>query len=102
MALAHHLITVVYCLLSRNQDYVELGADFHDRRNKPKVVSRLVGRLQKLGYYVDLRAAEPLLPQSVTSGQAVTKRRRGRPCKCAERNIICKHHGAITTDPLIS
>src|ERR1019366_4897629 len=54
MALAHHLITVVYKVLLSGDKYVELGSDYYDRRNKPKVVSRLVARLTKLGYYVDL------------------------------------------------
>jgi len=42
IALAHHLITVVYNVLARREEYVELGGDYYDRRNKPKAVSRLV------------------------------------------------------------
>jgi hypothetical protein len=47
MALAHHLITVVYQMLSRGEVYIELGGDYYDRRNKPKVVARLPHRLSK-------------------------------------------------------
>jgi len=111
MALAHHMITIVYNVLARGEEYVELGGDYYDRQNKPKVVSRLVARLMKLGYYVDLKPVEPYEPppvvefaepgaESVSSpsglwaaadSPVVNAKRRGRPCKCAERGIICKH-----------
>src|SRR5438045_6571346 len=58
MALAHHLITIVYNVLARGEEYVELGGDYYDQRNKPKTVSRLVARLMKLGYYMDLKPVE--------------------------------------------
>jgi len=107
MALAHHMIVVVYQVISRKEAYVEFGGDYYDQQNKPKTVARLVARLAKLGYQVDLKpmdettAHEPLpfeiLPapdiQAATGlGENKTpKRRRGRPCKCAERGIVCKH-----------
>jgi transposase len=120
MALAHHLITVIYNVLARGEEYVEMGGDYYDRRNKPKVVNRLVARLTKLGYYVDLtpvneEVAEPAGPDTVQAkaAQAKTardlapdrianldgpafkaspaKRKPGRPCKCAQRGILCKH-----------
>src|SRR5438270_248638 len=62
MALAHHLITVVYNVLARGEEYVELGADYDDQRNKPKVVSRLVSRLLRLGYDVELKPVVPHEP----------------------------------------
>src|SRR6266568_9244283 len=65
MALAHHLITIVYNVLARSEEYVELGSDYYDRRNKPKAVSRLVERLLKLGYYVDLKPVNEELPDEV-------------------------------------
>jgi len=46
MALAHHMLVVVYQVLSRSEEYVEFGADYYDQRNKPKVVARLVARLR--------------------------------------------------------
>ena len=123
MALAHHLITIVYNLLARQEEYVEFGGDYYDQRNKPRVVSRLVARLTKLGYAVDLKPAvsdsptqsvsHPDLPPSATQptsalplGSAPThkpilKPRRGRPCKCRERAIICKHATAIDPNSLI-
>lgn len=114
LALAHHLITVVYNVLARSEEYVELGGDYFDQRNKPKVVSRMVARLQKLGYVVTLRPAQAEEPieeapaswdgeTAVSNAEAppVPKRRRGRPCKCVERGIICKHGTAEEVNSLI-
>jgi transposase len=113
MALAHHLITIVYNVLSRGEEYVELGGDYYDRRNKPKVVSRLVARLAKLGYEVQLQpldstrndepepTSSPFSQMRAAPVAAVSaKRKRGRPCKCAERGIICKHATSVTTNLL--
>src|SRR5664279_5181929 len=58
MALAHHLITIVFNVLSRNEEYVELGGDYYDQRNKSKIAARLVARLIRLGYDVDARPIE--------------------------------------------
>jgi transposase len=103
MALAHHMILIVHQMLSRKEDYVEFGADYYDRRNRPGTAARLVRRLEKLGYRVDLQEVEPepkadlLLLEAEgpttqnTVATAPLKRKRGRPCKCAERGIICKH-----------
>lgn len=101
MALAHHMILIVHQMLSRKEDYVEFGADYYDRRNRPRTAARLIRRLEKLGYHVDLQEVEPepeadlllvddTLPRS-TVATVPLKRKRGRPCKCAERGIICKH-----------
>jgi transposase len=58
LALAHHMITIVFNVLVREEEYVELGGNYFDRSNKPKVVSRLVARLTKLGYQVKLEPVE--------------------------------------------
>jgi transposase len=117
MALAHHMITVVHQVLSRKEAYVEFGGDYYDRRNKPRIVARLVLRLSKLGYDVDLKpalagppmeAAEEPIPNPAVDSHAVAqapleqpKRTRGRPCKCRERGINCKHRTSIELNPLI-
>jgi len=112
MALAHHLIVVVHQVLSRKEEYVEFGGDYYDQRNKPRTVARLVARLAKLGYEVDLKLlAEPAperkdaLEEHVGSAMpqepAAPKKRRGRPCKCIERGLICKHHTAREANSLI-
>jgi len=112
MALAHHLIVVIYQVLSRGEEYVEFGGDYYDQRNKPRTVARLVSRLAKLGYHVDLRQVETETapePESYTIEEpAVTpapeaqrpKRRRGRPCKCSERGIICRHQSGAVLNSL--
>jgi hypothetical protein len=58
MALAHHIILIVYNILKRGEEYVEVGGDFYDRQNKSKTVSRMVSRLTKLGYQVTLTPVE--------------------------------------------
>jgi hypothetical protein len=116
MALAHHILTVVYHLLAGHTEYVELGADYFDLRNKPKVVARLVRRLSRLGYYADLKPVDPqaegsdmlnvnappapALPTDLTS--LPRRRKPGRPCKCAERGIPWKHLTPTTVNSLIS
>jgi transposase len=98
VALAHHMITVIYQMLSRGEVYRELGGDYYDRLNKPRVVAKLLQRLSRLGYYAELRAIGPE-PGAGTSPdetdphgpEPAHKRRRGRPCKCAQRGIECKH-----------
>jgi transposase len=107
LALAHHMISVVYNVLARTEEYVELGGNYYDQQNKPKVVARAVARLKKLGYEVTLtpiaaeETAEDIIVDSQVTASSteatstetvpVPKRKRGRPCKCAERGIICKH-----------
>ncbi len=34
MALAHYIITIVYDVLTRQEEYVELGGDYYDRCNQ--------------------------------------------------------------------
>jgi len=125
MALAHHMIAIVYNVLRREEEYVEMGADFYDRQNKPKVVSRMVSRLMKLGYQVSLTAVAPETPnvepvaESAATAESASelctnpstqghipiltpRRGRGRPCKCLERGIICKHRIGLLANSLES
>jgi transposase len=116
MALAHHMMVVIHQVLSRKEEYVEMGGDYYDRRNKPKTVARLVARLARLGYQVDLKLLENALPAvgtendnegeppsepvAVVEDGLGSKPKRGRPCKCGERGIICKHRGPREVNPL--
>ena len=99
MALAHQLLTIIFHVVRDGGVYRELGAGYHDRHNKPKATRKLVERLQKLGYYVTLQPVEPILEPATTVAappevpEAATPWRRGRPCKCADRGIPCKHGG---------
>ena len=120
MALAHHMMLVVHQVLSRKEVYVEFGGDFYDQKNKPKTVARLVKRLQNLGYYVSLEQVGPAVAEPIaaityepdSTSQSLdsdssnqpplpTKRRPGRPCKCEERGIICKHRTSANPISLI-
>lgn len=74
-----------------------LDAYYFDQRNKRKITRRLLERLERLGYQVTLQEVEAVAPAVVAddapavSAVAAPKRRRGRPCKCAERGIACTH-----------
>jgi len=57
IAVAHSLLTISYCLLSRPaEDYVDLGVN-HVTHNAEQKVQKMVNRLRKLGYTVELRDA---------------------------------------------
>ena len=118
-AVAHQILRIAYTMLRRGEEYRELGSDYYDRRNKPKVVHRLVERLTRLGYQVWLEEVEePTAGSSPTPSTAETPepaeptatptepthrdaprvdnvgkqlRKRGRPCKCVKRGIACLH-----------
>jgi transposase len=98
MALAHHMLTVIYHMLRDNQPYKEPGATYYDEKRKPEITKRMVQRLERLGYQVTLevrltpeevRDLAPAIPQPPETQP--TLRRRGRPCKCLERRIACIH-----------
>jgi transposase len=97
MALAHHMLTVIYHMLRDNQTYREPGATYYDEKRKPEITKRMVRRLEGLGYRVTLevpltleetRGLEAAIPPQAVTPPA---RRRGRPCKCDQRGIVCTH-----------
>lgn len=94
MALAHRLLAVIYLVLADKASYRELGGDFHDRKQRGRVTRLMVERLEKLGYKVALEEPklepEPSGTEDAVPVQAPPKKR-GRPCKCAERGIVCPH-----------
>lgn len=114
IALAHHMILVVHQVLSRREEYIEFGGDYYDQRNKPKTVARLVKRLQRLGYEVEIRVPASIQTEPASSPPEASeamgaqppqhtvppKPKRGRPCKCVERGIICRHLTAATVNSL--
>jgi len=80
--------------------------------------------LARLGYYVSLKplepessdettlapdapiptaaaVADPAVPVPTADSATTSRRRRGRPCKCVERGITCKHRGAGQVNSLI-
>ena len=85
MATAHQILIIAYHLLRDGTTYQERGGNFFDRLNPERARRKLTARLEQLGWDVVLQphqAIPPGLPPP---------RRPGRPCKCAERGITCKH-----------
>jgi hypothetical protein len=86
VATAHHLLVIAFCILRDGTEYREMGGDYFDRLHPERTRNSLVRRLQRLGLDVVIQprsqslACAPPLP-----------RKRGRPCKCAERGSSCKH-----------
>ena len=87
VATAHRLLIIAFCILRDGTEYRELGDNYFDRLHPERTRNRLVRRLQRLGLDVFLQPRnESQIPPSPP-----TIRKRGRPCKCTERAIPCKH-----------
>lgn len=54
MAVAHSIVVSVFPMLSRNQPYRALGANYFDEHQRQHVVDRLTRRIERLGYHVHL------------------------------------------------
>lgn len=52
IAVAHAILKIVYHMLTRNQDYNELGGDYFDKLNPKRTADRLIKRLTDMGYSV--------------------------------------------------
>jgi transposase len=89
VALAHRILVIAFCVIRDMTDYREMGGDYFDRLNPVRTRDRLVRRLQRLGLEVSLRPRIDLPEPPIASGHPHKKR--GRPCKCFERAIPCKH-----------
>lgn len=57
IAVAASILTAVYIMLRDGVEYRDLGHDYFDRLDKTKTTTRLVRRLQELGYDVELKDA---------------------------------------------
>lgn len=88
VATAHHILIIAYCLLRDQSFYRELGGDYFDQLHPERTRNRLVRRLERMGLEVTL-SSKTVMGSQPTPPQ---KRRRGRPCKCAEKNIPCGHN----------
>ena len=51
------MLTAAYYMLRDGVEYHDLGADHFDRRDRTKVVNRLIRRLEELGLRVQVEAA---------------------------------------------
>jgi transposase len=54
VAVAHSIIRIIYFVLTRKTDYVDLGPDYFDRRDAAATEQQLVRRLERLGNKVTL------------------------------------------------
>jgi transposase len=59
LAVAHTMLVIVYHLLTRAQDYVDLGSSYFDERDRQAVQRRLVQRLEAMGLKVTVEPATP-------------------------------------------
>lgn len=57
VAVGHSILTISYHLLTRRQQYSDLGANYFDERDQNSVRLRCVKRLEKLGFNVNLQPA---------------------------------------------
>lgn len=57
VAVGATILRDIWHMLSKNTPYQELGSDFYDRRNRERSARRLIHRLEKMGYDVDVRRA---------------------------------------------
>jgi transposase len=55
VAVAHSLLVTGYHMITRDQDYQDLGPNYFDERNKEAVMRRAVKRLENLGFQVELK-----------------------------------------------
>jgi transposase len=60
MAVAHSIMRSVFHMLSRNEPYRELGANYFDERRRHYTVDRLARGIEPLGYHVSLELATTL------------------------------------------
>jgi transposase len=59
IAVGHTLLVIIYHVLSADKDYQELGGQYFDEWDRQAVKTRLVRRLEKLGYEVKLETVSP-------------------------------------------
>jgi transposase len=89
VSLAHRILVIAFCLLRDGAEYREAGGDYFDQLNPVRTRNRLIRRLHRLGVEVTLTPRPDLPP--VPPPTPSIHRKRGRPCKCAERLIHCIH-----------
>jgi transposase len=55
LAVAHSILVIIYHLLREGSTYQDLGSTYFDERDRQAVQTRLVRRLERLGYQVELQ-----------------------------------------------
>lgn len=59
LAVGHRILRIVFKLLSAPRPYQEEGADYYRPTDQDRLKDKLVQRLRKLGYVVEVTAAQP-------------------------------------------
>lgn len=59
MAVGHSLLVTGYYRITRQKDYEDLGPNYFDERNKEMVKRQAIKRLERLGFQVELKSADP-------------------------------------------
>lgn len=90
VAVAHKILVAAYFMIRDETNFLELGEDYFDLLHPERTARRLAKRLEKIGYQVTLTKA-PASAVEQAEPPTSERRKRGRPCKCAERGIGCKH-----------
>ena len=57
VAVGHSILVIIYHVLHDKEGYKELGGNYFDEQNRHSIEKRLVRRLEKLGYQVELQPA---------------------------------------------
>lgn len=57
VAVGATILRDIWHMLTNNSPYQELGVDFYDRRNRERSARRLIHRLEKMGYNIEVRMA---------------------------------------------
>lgn len=55
VAVGHTILTIVHILLTRRQEYVELGFDYFDQRKREILINSSIKRLESLGLIVNIQ-----------------------------------------------
>jgi len=95
VSVAHRLLIVLYHIIRDGVWYREKGDDYFDRLHPERTAHRLMSRLQRLGYNTaGIAPVSPAAAAGSNQPSPLNPKRRGRPCKCAERGQACTHQHA--------
>jgi transposase len=58
IVVAHAMLRISYYLLTRKEEYVDLGEDYFDKQKQQSIIRHSMRKLENLGYTVSLKEAE--------------------------------------------
>lgn len=61
VAVGHSILVIAYYVLTRQQPYTDLGADYFDKHRAEAIKRHHIRRLERLGYSVTLQAQGPIV-----------------------------------------